>query len=196
MVDSTRAPDGIEQLNQLELLRANPRWHAQIIDAAWIKLDGWREALASFFDARSTRPALERVSEIEIVAADAISAAYLAGWLASRLDIGPDDGGWARADGTPVTIALRTDSGHAAHGILSVKLVTELRGESMLAHASLDAHGLLQMRLSTDRLSLRRHQLRLPALDEAGWVCGMLQRRERDRVFEASAAIARLLLTR
>jgi hypothetical protein len=36
----------------------------------------------------------------------------------------------------------------------------------------------------------------LPSFDEAGWVCGMLQRRGRDRVFEASAAIARRLLTR
>lgn len=196
LVDSARSLNGVEQLQQLELLRAHPRWHGQILDAAWVKLDRWRESMASFFDGRSMRPALERVSEIEVVATHELSAAYFAGWLASRLEIGADDGGWARADGTPVRIALETVEGSSESGILSVKLVAELRGESLLAHAMLDEQGLLQLRLSTDRLRLRKLQLRLPALDEAGWVCGMLQRRGRDPVYEASAAIARRLLSR
>ena len=44
--------------------------------------------------------------------------------------------------------------------------------------------------------SHQRHRYRLPQLTEASWVCGMLQRRGRDRVYEESAAIARRLLNR
>ena len=55
---------------------------------------------------------------------------------------------------------------------------------------------MLNLNLSTDRLNLHRHRYRLPQLTEASWVCGMLQRRGRDRVYEESAAIARRLLSR
>ena len=55
-----------------------------------------------------------------------------------------------------------------------------------------------RLREIADRVGLtERTVMRLISqLDEAGWVCGMLQRRGRDPVYEASATLARRLLSR
>jgi glucose-6-phosphate dehydrogenase assembly protein OpcA len=63
-----------------------------VVDLAWLRTTPWRERLAASFDPADRRPALACLEEVRVRhhPASAPSAALLAGWLASRLDWGPD----------------------------------------------------------------------------------------------------------
>jgi glucose-6-phosphate dehydrogenase assembly protein OpcA len=66
-------------------------------DLTWIRLESWRDVIASFFDTGPDREALAKITDVTIraggPAADSgltVPAAYLAGWLTSRLGWKPD----------------------------------------------------------------------------------------------------------
>ena len=67
-------------------------------DLTWVRLDGWREMIASFFDAPHAIRDLAQVESLSVVggggatpAGVTASGAYVAGWLASRLGWTPSE---------------------------------------------------------------------------------------------------------
>jgi glucose-6-phosphate dehydrogenase assembly protein OpcA len=79
--------DGVTLSRTAELLE-----DAYVVDLAWLRTTPWRERLAAAFDPPDRRPALARLEEVRVRhhPASGPSAALLAGWLASRLDWGPE----------------------------------------------------------------------------------------------------------
>ncbi|HEX6850629.1 MAG TPA: glucose-6-phosphate dehydrogenase assembly protein OpcA [Candidatus Polarisedimenticolaceae bacterium] len=87
-------------------------------DLMWVRLDGWREMVASYFDNPSALERLSRVASVEIVSGGpatpsgaTVAAAYLGGWLASRLGWTPTrrQDVWRRPDGGEVVFDFEVD---------------------------------------------------------------------------------------
>jgi glucose-6-phosphate dehydrogenase assembly protein OpcA len=83
LLDSDEALDSSESLaHASELLEA-----AYVVDLAWLRTTPWRERLASSFDTRRRRAALEHVCGVTVRHREGSTSAalLLVGWLASRL---------------------------------------------------------------------------------------------------------------
>ena len=87
-------------------------------DLMWVRLDGWREMVASYFDEPQALERLARVARLEIVSGGpaapsgaTVAAAYLGGWLASRLGWTPTGtpDHWRRPDGGEVVFDFEVD---------------------------------------------------------------------------------------
>jgi glucose-6-phosphate dehydrogenase assembly protein OpcA len=77
IVDSnTSSVEGVASVGQLD---------AAVTDLAWLRLEPWREAIASLFDPPPAAAALARLHAVDIQG-PMNEARLLAGWLASRLD--------------------------------------------------------------------------------------------------------------
>jgi glucose-6-phosphate dehydrogenase assembly protein OpcA len=121
-------------LNQL--LQKERAAHTGLSDLNWARLTSWRGLLASFYDVREYRAALDKIDRvrIEYVAPEsepgeiAPKALILAGWLASRL-------GWrvaaeqrALGDGDARTVVLEKDGRDIAIEFQSVERSKAMHG--------------------------------------------------------------------
>lgn len=70
---------GLEPVVRIEQLAAG------MVDLAWVRTAPWREAIASLFDGRAQRRALDRLIGVEVTGPPN-QAALLTGWLRSRLN--------------------------------------------------------------------------------------------------------------
>gem|GEM_PF-739364 len=90
----------------------------RVSDFTWQRLAIWRQLVAQFFDSPATRPALDAITDVEIVYAPAnekgisgfSAALLLAGWLVSSLDWVPT--GALERTRTGYRLAVSTRPGH------------------------------------------------------------------------------------
>ncbi len=87
LFDSQDWHNPLESLSRLRKIRAGANPHMAVADLNWTRTLGFRQALAECFDAPAARPALERISHVEIhhSAGSMITAGLLASWLAAQL---------------------------------------------------------------------------------------------------------------
>lgn len=87
-------------------------------DLTWVRLNGWREMVASLFDVPAAADTLSRLTRLHVSGGGATTrrgataaSAYLAGWITSRLGWRPSGrpGIWTRPDGGEVSIELEPD---------------------------------------------------------------------------------------
>ena len=203
VVDSARARDPAAALGTLASEVAATR-RRDTGDLAWVRIKPWCELVASLFDSPSMRSYLDRIDAVFLSTAGpacgedvTLAGAYLAGWLASRLDWRPTDDPtlWRRGDGGPVRIACEENPKLRAGEIGSARLEATTGG----ARAGFEAR-----RLSDDgeivRLSVDvkgncplpfKHRVVRP--DDLTLLCGHLESDPRDPVFtEALAAASRI----
>ncbi len=130
-----------------------------LLDLAWIRTAGWREALAVAFDPEPCLALLDTLASVTVAGSQAGSALWLAAWLANRLDYRPDAGSgagqWSRRHRPPVAftferrprggldrVTLGFDGAEAVvrHGDGTV-LAEVRRGSTLLATAELPRVG-------------------------------------------------------
>jgi glucose-6-phosphate dehydrogenase assembly protein OpcA len=160
-------------------------------DLCWWRLEPWREAVAALFDPAPLRPALEHLQRVAIAAGDRTSAAYLAGWLASRLGWRPDADGFSRPDGGRVEIELAIDERLPAGQAGSVAL--DAAGESparFVVERVAEALDVVHLRVERQGAAPQTRCLKLPTRDDGAVLAGMLQRREVDPVHRDAARCA------
>jgi hypothetical protein len=190
VLDSATASAAGRQLNRLDALASRPSWRGRVIDAAWARLEPWREAVASFFDHAAERPVLQCITGLRVEAGGQAASAYLAGWLVSRLGFRAGDGAraWLRGDGRPVEPAFVHHDGRCAGGISSVRIDAERDGQTLVFDVRLPEGRDDCLLLSAEAGGCRLHEgrIRLPTLDEAALVCGLLQRPGPDPVYRAA----------
>ncbi len=112
ILDSGRFDEPDRSLQTLDGLVARPDG-AQVRDLAWKRQDGWREAVASMFDNAAHAALLDQVTHLMLRTGPpagegkpSVAAAYLAGWLGSRLGWRVEQGKLLRADGAEVPLTF------------------------------------------------------------------------------------------
>ncbi len=114
IADSTRFADPAAALGDLLRLARSPApRHPSVGDLLWVRLERWRDLVASFFDAPPMQPFLAGLRRVELACGGpagrggtTAAGAYLAGWLASRLGWREAGNAWYRPDGAPVAVVL------------------------------------------------------------------------------------------
>jgi glucose-6-phosphate dehydrogenase assembly protein OpcA len=199
VLDSATCRHPAQHLQALAALAARESWRGLVVDAAWARLEPWREAIASFFDNPSLRPALERITRISVAGAGPVAFAYFAGWLASRLGLRPAGrrGELRRTDGSSVQFefveAPVVQPGRAA----SVRMEAGRDGETIFFDVRLADVNDDRLRLSAfaEGHRLEPRTIKLPARDQCALLCGLLQQTGPDRVYrealDAAAAMVR-----
>ena len=189
---ATSGADGAH-LKAMLALSSRASWEGHVIDAAWARLAPWREALASFFDDPALRPALDRITRVEIEAGGRIAQAYLSGWLASRLGFRHGaDGRWSRPDGVNVEFAFRRIQGLSGGEVAAARIEAELNSTTVIFTAGRadDRKECLSLTVTGEGRAGPPRMIRLPSLDETGMICGLLQRTGREPVFEEALTLA------
>jgi glucose-6-phosphate dehydrogenase assembly protein OpcA len=193
ILDSATTAASGRHLKKMAALASRGSWNGHAIDAAWARLAPWREALASFFDDPALRPALDRLTRVEVEAGGRIAHAYLCGWLASRLGFRPAaEGRWTRPDGGEVEFAFRRIRGLSGGEVAAARMEAEQDDTSVLFAAGPADEGneCLSLTVTGEGRAVPRRKIRLPSLDETGMICGLLQRTGRDPVFDEALAFA------
>ena len=199
VLDSATYSDPAAALAALASLASDRSWKGTAGDLAWVRLTPWRDLVASFFDSALTRGHLDGVTALSIRAGGpatasgaTAAAAYVAGWIGSRLGWRGAPGGPRRKDGRSVEVELTHDAELGPGEVAWVRI--EARDGDPPASFFLE-------RLSPYRPSVRlsveiegtcplpRIQ-RLDPLDEVALLCGELERGAHDLVFEAALAEA------
>lgn len=193
ILDSATSGASGAHLRAMLALSSRRSWAGHVIDAAWARQAPWREALASFFDDPALRPALDRITRVEVEAGGPIAHAYLCGWIASRLRFRSEaDGRWSRPDGVNVEFAFRRIRGLAGGEVAAARIEAELADTPVIFSAGPADEGseCLSLTVTGEGHSVPRRTIRLPSLDETGMICGLLQRTGRDPVFEEALVLA------
>jgi glucose-6-phosphate dehydrogenase assembly protein OpcA len=107
---------------------------AYVVDLAWLRSAPWRERIAATFDPPQWRASLREITSATIHhhPDSSVSAALLAGWMASRLGweparLEPEDGGVvarARTQGRKVKLRLEEDTSMPVPGLAGIELET------------------------------------------------------------------------
>ena len=117
LVDTRAAASGEAVLPDVgRLLRRLP-----VTDLSWVRLAPWRQLLAGLFQGKVNRPFLAGVDQVE-VAGRAAPRHLLAGWLSSRLELGPDR--IILEEATHVSICITAHS-HGKRGEFAVSRPTD-----------------------------------------------------------------------
>lgn len=152
--DSADWDDAAGQVEIVERLAADSGLDNALADINWTRLNGWRVALAQFFDSPAARSALEATAAVEIDHAPGmrLTATLLAGWLAAQLGWVPQPGSVDAlgfdAEGKRVSVNLFEKAGppltrvHLTAATGAEFVVTrEAHSEYLSASSRLDAGG-------------------------------------------------------
>jgi glucose-6-phosphate dehydrogenase assembly protein OpcA len=186
VLDSSGSRRPADRLESIRALASRETWPGSVVDLAWVRLEPWRDAVASFFDDPALRPALDGIKRIAIATGGpatargvSVAGAYLAGWIVSRVD------------GEAVALSFSTVDDLESGEVSAVTIEADHNDTHVVFDARSNAarDGLsLEVRAGAHRLATRR--LRLPRLDTAALACGVVQQTDRDPVFRAALSAA------
>jgi glucose-6-phosphate dehydrogenase assembly protein OpcA len=203
IVNSATASDPARVLADLADLATSERASGRPGDLAWVRLEAWREVIASEFDSATTRACLDGITAVEIETgttpsgpATTSAGAYLVGWLASRLGWRLDETGlaWRRNDGIEVEFRLVSRGEVDPRSVGAVRIDTTIEGRKARLVAERTASGgdSVRLRVETANACALPHVVNIPYLDDAPLLCGELERVSEDAVYiESLSAAAR-----
>ena len=198
IVNSSTADDPLWVLQDLAALATNDGWDCAPGDLAWVRLEAWRQVIAQEFDPEFALALLDGISEVEIEVGGPASkrgttaaAAYLVGWLASRLgwSLDEDRGVWRRPGGNEVEVRLEAAPVVNARLVNAVKITAmSTSGREVLFVAERTAPGEDVIRLSVDTEGTcpLPYTVKIERQEDAPLLSGELARGSRDPVFLAS----------
>ena len=207
LVDTARHADPAGALRELAALSGLARWRGSAGDLAWTRLERWREAVASFFDSPLTRRHLEGIARVEVIAGgpagptgSTVAAAYLVGWLASRLEWSRGSKGWTwrRRDRKAVR-GLASCEAAAGRGDLVAVRIDAPGGEPparFRAERTAAGADIVRLTVEVEGTCPLPASLKLGKLDDAALLCRELERTSRDALFEAALAEAAAAVAR
>ncbi len=193
IVDGASFDDPAPQLARLHRLETDRRRNGSTVDLAWLRLEPWREAVASFFDVPSLRGRLEGLTKVEIVSGGPASrgvwstaALYLTGWLATRLgwSAGARPTIWHLEDGGEIRVLPNGSSSIAAGTIGSLKLSCTGNGMTTVFSAERLEDDYVRLSVEAEDACPVPQRLRLPHRDDSRLLCGVVQLHSVDPVFD------------
>jgi len=189
IANSGNRRDPMRALAGLQSFSTGVSGEGRTADISWERIESWREALASFFDSPSLRPGLNRIQGLQIEASGpagpgdlTAAGAYLAGWLASRLD-------WKR-DQVKISFAPAPDL--PPRELASVRIETEIDGApaTLIARRTDPQSDVVLLSVESQKNCPLPWRIKLPARDDAALLCGLLQRSRKDPIFDAALGAA------
>lgn len=201
VLDTTSfAVPGLALINLASII-ADRSWRGSASDLGWVRLEPWRETVASLFDPPQTRAFLDHLTSVTVVAGGpaasdglTVAGAYLAGWLASCLGWKPAGPRvWRRADGGQVRIHLVRDAELGCGEVGSVRIQASPDGESVatfVAERLGRTQNLVRVCVEMEQPCPPPRVLMLSGRDVVALLCEAIDRRARDPVFEAALALA------
>ena len=189
VLDSASSTRPLAHLADLVALTRRKNWRGRLADLAWVRLEPWRDAIASFFDNPSLSGALTGITRVRIAASE-VAGAYLAGWLVSRMSLRRDGRRWVGGEGQPVEIAFATGDGVGAGEVRSVTIEARHRDAALVLDTTLEGPDCLRISVGAGAHGLPVKRMRLPAGDEASLLCGVLQRSGSDTVYRQALRAA------
>jgi glucose-6-phosphate dehydrogenase assembly protein OpcA len=200
IVNSAADDDPSRALEALERISTGSAGRGRAADITWDRLDPWREAVAMMFDAPRLRPGLDRIRALSVAAGGptvegrpTAAGACLAGWLGSRLGWTVDETAQLRrGDGERIELSFTREPSLPAGEIASVRIETELDGSpaAFVVRRTDTPSDMVALSVEPERATHPPWRIKLPARDEAALLCGMLQRRHEDPVFECAVRFA------
>ena len=204
IVDSATFPDPVEAVTDLASLASSQTWGGNVGDLLWVRLERWRELVASQFDSSLTRGYLDWATAVQVTAGGPASergvtaaGAYLAGWLASRLGwrSEADGGTLRRKDGGRVRVELKHDprfeSGRTCS--VSIECSDADRPATFVVERLSPEEDAVRLRMETEGACPLPYIQKLAGLDDVSLLCGELERDAHDSVLEDALASATLL---
>jgi glucose-6-phosphate dehydrogenase assembly protein OpcA len=206
IVNSADQGDPSAALSALDRISAGAAGRGRAADITWDRLEPWREAVAMLFDAPRLRPGLDRIRALSIASGGSAiqgrpsaAGACLAGWLASRLGWTLDaKGALRRDDGKQLEVSFTQDTSIPEGEIAAARIETELDGAraTFVAQRTDDDADMVTLCVEPARTAIPPWRIKLPARDEAALLCGMLQRRHDDPIFDRAVRLAAQLAAR
>jgi glucose-6-phosphate dehydrogenase assembly protein OpcA len=204
IADNHATADPRASLAALHGIVSDPARRARVGDLAWIRLESWRDVVASLFDAPASRPWLGRIRRVEVAAGGpawdsgaTVSGAYLAGWLAAQLGWHPLALGDTWTDGTTgreIRIELRDDlaagTGEVAKVLLEADAVTGGPAAAFEVRRLPEELDLVRVSCVLGGSAQSSYVRKLSRLDDLSLLVGSMQRRERDAVYAAALGAA------
>jgi glucose-6-phosphate dehydrogenase assembly protein OpcA len=201
ILDGAAMPDPVRVLVRLAELAGDPGWKGSVGDLAWVRLEPWRERIASMFDAELLRRYLGQMTSVQVSAGGpaasdglTVAGAYLAGWLASRLDWELEPGGRRarRSDGRPVCLELRSDRDLPLGQVGDVRIEAYDADPPVAFRAGRPEPGsdLVRVEVEVSGSVLPPSSQPMPRYSECELLCGELERDARDPVFEKALTAA------
>jgi len=198
VLNSTGTTRPQPHLESLRALAAREPWPGCVVDLAWVSLEPWRDAIASFFDNPAVRPALGGITRIAIstggpaaACGATVAGAYLAGWIASRVGLHPEGAVWRREDGGAVALSLSAVSDLEPGEVSAVTIESEHNDARVVFEArSTAARDCVSLVVSAGAHHLPSRRIRLPQFDTAALACGVVQQTGRDAIFESALSAA------
>jgi glucose-6-phosphate dehydrogenase assembly protein OpcA len=195
IVNGAGFADPAARLRELYTAARRVTFKGHAADVTWSRLDPWREAVASFFDAGELRAVLDGITAVTIRAGGPVSGegltvagAYVAGWLSSRLGLRSSRGAWRRADGLPVRLHLQRDPDLCAGDVALTRI--EAGHLACTVERTAAQSDIVRLSVEGSPGPARPRTIKLPLRDDCALLCGTLQRPDRDPVFEAALADA------
>jgi glucose-6-phosphate dehydrogenase assembly protein OpcA len=198
IVNSSTADDPLRVLQDLAALATNAAWDCAPGDLAWVRLEAWRQVIAQEFDPEFALALLDGISEVEIEVGGPASrrgttaaAAYLVGWLASRLGWSLDEsrGVWRRPGGGEVAIRLEAAPVVNARFVSAVKITASSpsgRETLFVAERTAPGEDVIRLRVEAEGTCPLPYTLKIERQEDVPLLCGELERGSRDPVFLAS----------
>lgn len=198
IVNSSTADDPLQVLEDLAALATHDAWHCAPGDLAWVRLEAWRQVIAQEFDPEFALALLDGITEVAIEVGGpatkrgtTAAAAYLVGWLASRLGWSLDDarGVWRRPDGGEVVIRLEAAAVANARLVNAVKITassTSGRETLFVAERTAPGEDVIRLRVEAEGTCPLPYTVKIERQEDAPLLSGELARGSRDPVFLAS----------
>jgi glucose-6-phosphate dehydrogenase assembly protein OpcA len=198
VLNSAWTPRPRSYLGSLQALATREPWPGHVVDMAWVRLEPWRDAIASFFDNPAVRPAICGITRVAIASAGpvapcgaTVAGAYLAGWIASRVGLHVDGTTARREDGATVVLEFSSVSHLAPGEIAAVTIDSEHNDAHVVFDARLaETQDCMLLAVSAGAHTLPSRRIRFPKLDTAALACGVVQQTGPDVVYESALSAA------
>jgi len=185
-------------LHELAAVSAAGSFAGRVADLHWVRIEPWREALASFFDDPALQRGLDGAAELAVTSGGPgvpPAALYLGGWLASRLGWRPGASGaeYVRRDGGPARIRFEHDPALEDGELGAARIVLREAGRGQRACVAQRLHDrteLVMLSVETGGICPPPRKIKLPPADAAALAARMLQRPEHDPIYDAALAAA------
>ncbi len=178
------------QRDLIAFMEQHPEIHVQ--DLAYLRIAGWQDVIAQFFDERETMDDLFHLHRVEIACGSEAEAYYFLGWLASRLEWQPCQGNtMCNRDGETITFNIIREGPPRR-----LQRVTASSDGTTFSAQVLEGDSNVMCLEATGEHAKDRRCAPVFGMELASLVQRAILQKQRDRVFQETTAMVKQIIDR